>query len=154
MSVISCEPPLALLVHPRELTGETMKLEDLKIIVTGAAQGMGRHFSLRLAEAGAQVAAGDVNEDGLKSLAEEGSGKTGKVHVRKLNVADEADVAGFVNWTRRDGWIERRHQQRRHSSRWFAREEGSRDWCREDPDPRAVGCGHRRQPHWRNVRGS
>jgi len=75
-----------------------MRLEDLRLIVTGGAQGMGRHFAMRLAEAGAQVAAGDVNEDGLKALAEEAKGKSGKVHVRKLDVANEADVSAFVEW--------------------------------------------------------
>ena len=29
-----------------------MKLQDLKIVVSGAASGMGRHFSMRLVEAG------------------------------------------------------------------------------------------------------
>ncbi len=77
-----------------------MKLEDLKIIITGGAQGMGRHFALRLAEAGAQVAIGDVNEVGLAETLE--AGKTvvgkGKIHARRLNVADEADVASYVAW--------------------------------------------------------
>ena len=45
-----------------------MKLEDLKIIVTGAASGMGAHFARRLHEAGAKVAAGDVNEALLAEL--------------------------------------------------------------------------------------
>ena len=78
-----------------------MKLEDLKIIVSGGAQGMGRHFALRLAEAGAQVAVGDVNEVGLAETLEASKGKAsggGKVHARRLNVADEADVAAFVAW--------------------------------------------------------
>jgi 3-oxoacyl-[acyl-carrier protein] reductase len=75
-----------------------MKLSDLKIIVTGAAQGMGAHFATRLAEAGAQVAAGDVKEEGLTALAEATRGLPGKVHVRKLDVADEADVGSFVEW--------------------------------------------------------
>jgi 3-oxoacyl-[acyl-carrier protein] reductase len=75
-----------------------MKLADLKIIVTGAAQGMGAHFATRLAEAGAQVAAGDVKEDGLAALAEATRGLPGKVHTRRLDVADEADVGGFVEW--------------------------------------------------------
>ncbi|MBK9033083.1 MAG: SDR family oxidoreductase [Myxococcales bacterium] len=75
-----------------------MKLSDLKIIVTGAAQGMGAHFARRLAEAGAQVAAGDVKDDGLAALAESCQGLPGKVHVRKLDVASEADVGGFVEW--------------------------------------------------------
>lgn len=67
-----------------------MKLSDLKIIVTGGAQGMGAHFTRRLIEAGAQVAAGDVNEAGLAELK--------GAHTRKLNVADEADVTSFVAW--------------------------------------------------------
>lgn len=75
-----------------------MELKDLKIIVTGAAQGMGAHFARRLAEAGAQVAAGDVKEDGLAALVESAKGLPGAVHARKLNVADEADVVAFVEW--------------------------------------------------------
>jgi 3-oxoacyl-[acyl-carrier protein] reductase len=74
-----------------------MKLESLKIVVSGAAGGMGRHFALRLAEAGAQVAVGDVNEEGLKETVSLAKGP-GKVHARKLNVADEADVGSFVAW--------------------------------------------------------
>ena len=75
-----------------------MKLSDLKIIVTGGAQGMGAHFAQRLAEAGAQVAVGDVKEDGLAALAEATKGLPGKVHVRKLDVSSEADVGAFVDW--------------------------------------------------------
>lgn len=74
-----------------------MKLQDMKIIVTGAGRGMGRHFALRLAESGAQVAAGDVDEDQLAELAEAGSGP-GAIHTRRLDVSDDADVAGFVDW--------------------------------------------------------
>lgn len=68
-----------------------MKLSDLKIIVTGGAQGMGKHFATRLAEAGAKVACGDVNEAGLAEL------PAGVFH-RKLDVSDEADVTAFVAW--------------------------------------------------------
>jgi 3-oxoacyl-[acyl-carrier protein] reductase len=74
-----------------------MKLQDLKIVVSGAASGMGRHFSLRLVEAGAQVAAGDVNEGGLAETAAMAKGP-GKLHTRKLDVASEADVGAFVDW--------------------------------------------------------
>jgi 3-oxoacyl-[acyl-carrier protein] reductase len=74
-----------------------MKLDSLKIVVSGAAGGMGRHFAIRLAEAGAQVAIGDVNEEGLKETVSLAKGP-GKVHARKLNVADEADVTSFVGW--------------------------------------------------------
>jgi 3-oxoacyl-[acyl-carrier protein] reductase len=74
-----------------------MRLQDLKIVVSGAASGMGRHFAVRLAEAGAQVAAGDVNEAGLAETAAMAKGP-GKVHARKVDVADEADIASFVEW--------------------------------------------------------
>ena len=75
-----------------------MQLSALKIIVTGAAQGMGAHFARRLAEAGAQVAAGDVQEEGLAALAESTRGLPGKVHTRKLDVSSEAEVGEFVDW--------------------------------------------------------
>jgi 3-oxoacyl-[acyl-carrier protein] reductase len=75
-----------------------MELSKLKIIVTGAAQGMGAHFCRRLAEAGASVAAGDVKEDGLAALVETTKGLPGKVHARKLDVANEADIGAFVDW--------------------------------------------------------
>lgn len=75
-----------------------MQLSSLKIIVTGAAQGMGAHFARRLAEAGAQVAAADVKEDGLAELAASAEGLPGKIHTRKLDVANEAEVGAFVDW--------------------------------------------------------
>jgi 3-oxoacyl-[acyl-carrier protein] reductase len=75
-----------------------MRLEDVRFIVTGAAQGMGRHFALRIAGAGGQVAAGDVNEAGLASLADEAKALGGKVHIRKLDVGDEADIGVFVDF--------------------------------------------------------
>lgn len=68
-----------------------MELRDVRAIVTGAAQGMGAHFARRLAEAGARVAAGDVNEAGLAALPP-------AVHRRRLDVAEEGDVRDFVAW--------------------------------------------------------
>ena len=38
-----------------------MKISETRIIVTGAASGMGRHFALSLCQGGAKVAAMDVN---------------------------------------------------------------------------------------------
>jgi 3-oxoacyl-[acyl-carrier protein] reductase len=68
-----------------------MELRDLKVIVTGGAQGMGAHFARRLAEAGAQVAVGDVNEAALAAL-------PAGIHRRRLDVSDEADARAFVAW--------------------------------------------------------
>jgi 3-oxoacyl-[acyl-carrier protein] reductase len=68
-----------------------MELRSLKAIVTGGAQGMGAHFARRLAEAGAQVAVGDVNAERLAEL-------PAGIHRRRLDVSDEADVTEFVTW--------------------------------------------------------
>lgn len=68
-----------------------MNLSNVKAIVTGGARGMGAHFASRLAEAGAQVAVGDVDEAGLAAL-------PAGIHRRTLNVADEADCVSFVSW--------------------------------------------------------
>src|SRR5512138_1959669 len=68
-----------------------MNLSQVKAIVTGAAQGIGAHVATRLAEAGAQVAAGDVNEERLAQL-------PASVHRRKLDVADESSSKSFVGW--------------------------------------------------------
>lgn len=72
-----------------------MKLEDLKIIVTGAASGMGAHFAKRLHEAGAKVAAGDVNEALLGEL-------PAGIAKRKLDVSKQEDVASFVEWANKE----------------------------------------------------
>ncbi|RKH16437.1 SDR family oxidoreductase [Corallococcus praedator] len=68
-----------------------MQLKDLKIIVTGGAQGMGAHFAQRIHEAGGQVAVGDVNEERLAELPK-------GIHRRKLDVSNEQDVIDFVSW--------------------------------------------------------
>jgi len=68
-----------------------MELRDLRIVVTGGAQGMGAHFALRLAEAGARVAVGDVNEAGLAAL-------PGGIARRRLDVSSEEDATAFVAW--------------------------------------------------------
>ncbi|MDQ3030966.1 MAG: SDR family oxidoreductase [Myxococcota bacterium] len=68
-----------------------MELKDVKAIVTGGAQGMGAHFARRLHEAGAKVAAGDVNEQMLAELPE-------GIHRRRLDVSDSKDCTAFAKW--------------------------------------------------------
>jgi 3-oxoacyl-[acyl-carrier protein] reductase len=77
-----------------------MQLDSCKLIVTGAARGMGAYFATQLANTGAQVAAGDVDEAGLKALADATKNAKGRVHVRKLDVSREDDVASFVSFAR------------------------------------------------------
>jgi 3-oxoacyl-[acyl-carrier protein] reductase len=73
-----------------------MELRDVKAIVTGAARGIGREFSRRLVEAGASVAAGDINESGLAELAEEVRSCSGRLYARKVDVANESSAAELV----------------------------------------------------------
>lgn len=68
-----------------------MELKDLKVVVTGAASGMGAHFARRFHALGAQVAAGDVNEALLAELPE-------GIHRRRLDVSSETDCETFVGW--------------------------------------------------------
>jgi 3-oxoacyl-[acyl-carrier protein] reductase len=75
-----------------------MKLSDLKIIITGGARGMGAHFAMRLAEAGAQVAVGDVLQEGLDALVASAKDLPGKIHARSLDVSSEANIGSFVDW--------------------------------------------------------
>src|SRR5512135_367216 len=76
----------------------TMRLDELKVVVTGGAQGMGRHFARRLAESGASVVAADIKDDALASLAEECKGLPGKLFVRKLDVSVEQQCIDAVGW--------------------------------------------------------
>jgi 3-oxoacyl-[acyl-carrier protein] reductase len=75
-----------------------MNLASVKCIVSGGAQGLGRHFALRLCQAGAQVAIGDVNPQGLADTLEMARGSSGKAHARTLDVSQESEVRAFVEW--------------------------------------------------------
>ncbi len=73
-----------------------MNLNLSKSIVTGAASGMGRHFALRLAEAGGQVAAFDLDPDGLASLKEAAEATPGTIHTFQCDVSNEDNVVQSV----------------------------------------------------------
>ena len=73
-----------------------MKLTDVRAIVTGAASGMGRHFALALAEAGATVVAADINAEGVAQVAEESKDLAGTVHGLRADVASEDDVKALI----------------------------------------------------------
>lgn len=61
-------------------------------LITGAASGMGRLATQRLASAGAQVAAIDVNEEGLRETARDRQG----IRLYPLDVSDERAVTDTV----------------------------------------------------------
>lgn len=74
-----------------------MQLANLKVIVSGAAGGMGRVFVRELLAAGARVVAGDSNAAGLRSLRAEAGGAPERLTVTRLDVTDEASVSEFVS---------------------------------------------------------
>ena len=70
-----------------------MRLKDKKIIVTAAAQGIGRSTALRLANEGATVTATDINEDKLKELNKENT----LIKTQKLDATDKKSVEEFCS---------------------------------------------------------
>jgi 3-oxoacyl-[acyl-carrier protein] reductase len=73
-----------------------MRLPDVRAIVTGAASGLGQYFAVQLVHAGASVAGGDIDVKGLERLKALTEGAPGRVWSSKLDVSQEASVAGFV----------------------------------------------------------
>lgn len=69
-----------------------MDIKDYKVIVTGAASGIGRTIALNLAAHGAKVMAFDMDADGLAALKAE----HGEIATYKGSVAAEADVKACV----------------------------------------------------------
>ncbi len=68
----------------------SMEIKNKRIIVTGAASGIGKALSLLFALAGARVALFDVNEDALEEAVEEVGATGGKALSRVVDVGDYA----------------------------------------------------------------
>ncbi|HVO61624.1 MAG TPA: SDR family oxidoreductase [Terriglobales bacterium] len=73
-----------------------MEVRNARAIVTGAASGLGQHFALELARAGATVAAGDIEVKGLERLLALAEGSPGRIWTARLDVSQEASVTAFV----------------------------------------------------------
>jgi 3-oxoacyl-[acyl-carrier protein] reductase len=73
-----------------------MRLRGARAIVTGAASGLGQHFAVQLAAAGASVAAGDIDVKGLERVMDLVQGLPGQVWTSKLDVSQEVSVTAFV----------------------------------------------------------
>jgi len=74
-----------------------MDLKNVKALVTGGASGMGRHFTLELARAGADVAFCDLSADGIAEVVAAGEELEGRVLGFEANVADEASVTKLIS---------------------------------------------------------
>ena len=74
-----------------------------KALVTGAAQGLGEHMALALAEAGADVAVVDINVDGALKVAETIQNLGRESVAIKTDVTKIEDVETMVEKTKRSG---------------------------------------------------
>jgi 3-oxoacyl-[acyl-carrier protein] reductase len=69
-----------------------MHLHDARVLVTGAARGLGRRFVLDLIAAGAKVGACDMDSLGLEELRAQGEASGAKIWTTTADVSREADV--------------------------------------------------------------
>nr|WP_321452014.1 SDR family oxidoreductase [uncultured Carboxylicivirga sp.] len=67
-----------------------MKIQNKRIVVTGAGSGMGRELTLQLVQKGAKVAMVDINESGLEETAKLAGESNVSVHV--TNISDRQSV--------------------------------------------------------------
>lgn len=78
--------------------GELIRLDGRAAVVTGAARGLGAQIVRRLAEAGADVVAGDIDADGCHVLAAEVTAATGRrVIGTHLDVADPDSIVAAAD---------------------------------------------------------
>lgn len=68
----------------------------MRIIVTGAASGLGECFTMELAKAGAKVLASDLNEEGLEALKQKAAEFDGTVETFVADVSQEDQVKAMV----------------------------------------------------------
>lgn len=75
-------------------------LEGKRVVVTGAAGGLGRAFAQDFAKSGAVVMAADINADGLEETAAGIEQSGGICHVAVLNVTDAQSCADLATLAR------------------------------------------------------
>src|SRR5258705_2237572 len=82
-----------------DVTEMNLSFQNKVALITGAGSGMGLTTARAFAEAGAAVALADVNENAVRSAAEELVSTGHKAIAVRCNVADEAEVAAMIAQT-------------------------------------------------------
>jgi NAD(P)-dependent dehydrogenase (short-subunit alcohol dehydrogenase family) len=72
------------------------RFADKVAVVTGAASGIGRATASLLAAGGAKVLVADIDAEGAAAVADDITGRGGTARAHRVDVADEAAVAGMV----------------------------------------------------------
>lgn len=72
-----------------------MKVQGKVVVVTGAANGMGRELALLLLKKGAKVAIADINEAGLHETAKLADVSPDRIFIHKLDVSNKEEVFKF-----------------------------------------------------------
>ena len=70
-----------------------MRLKNKKIVVTAAAQGIGKSTALKFASEGASVIATDINEQKLNEIKNENS----SIETQKLDAINKEEVHKFCS---------------------------------------------------------
>jgi NAD(P)-dependent dehydrogenase (short-subunit alcohol dehydrogenase family) len=71
----------------------SIQLQGKRVIVTGAAGGLGRGFAVAFAEAGAEVVAADIRLDGVEQTVALIRENGGKAHAAEVDVASQNSTA-------------------------------------------------------------
>ena len=74
-----------------------MEIKDKVIVITGAAQGLGKNFALDLANRGAKLALADINQELLEEVRKNCEQAGTEARAYDLNVAEEKAVEGFFD---------------------------------------------------------
>lgn len=80
----------------QEVPKRDLGLRDKRVIVTGAAGGLGRAFATAFAEAGATVLAADIRDDGLDETAARIEEAGGTPHTGAVDVTDRTSVEALA----------------------------------------------------------
>src|SRR5262245_52973464 len=99
-SCLSFNYPFPILYSPFKICVEIMKIDHTTVaVVTGAASGIGRALTVRLAQEGASVAIADINAGELDEtvrMLEQVIGSRDKVSSHIVDVSDKGRVAEFA----------------------------------------------------------